>query len=107
MLLADSFQTKLTKLSDLDQLIVSGLNSDEINAEEISQLVDKREHLLQSALQLISQSPMLAQAEQWRTAINQTEQVVRLMQEKTHIIGQSLHKYRHGNKSVQQYKKFL
>ncbi|MGF1754387.1 flagellar protein FliT, partial [Vibrio makurazakiensis] len=40
-------------------------------------------------------------------AIERTKKLVALMQTETSQIGKDLHKFRHGNKSVQQYKKFL
>ncbi|MBA5763702.1 flagellar protein FliT [Vibrio sp. 404] len=107
MHLADDFYTKVVNLSEIDHIITKELSSVDINAEEISELVDKREQLLLSLLGLIDESPQLAQTEHWQSAINQTQKVIILMQEKTQLIGQSLYKYRHGNKSVQQYKKFL
>ncbi|HAS63072.1 MAG TPA: flagellar protein FliT [Vibrio sp.] len=107
MHLADDFYTKVVILSEIDHIITKELSLSDINAEEISELVDKREQLLLSLLSLIDESPQLAQTEQWQSAIKQTRTVVLLMQEKTKFIGQSLYKYRHGNKSVQQYKKFL
>mgnify|MGYP001167345057 CR=1 FL=1 len=107
MRLEDDFYTKLTILSDMDLIINKELSSGDINAEEIGELVDKREQLLLSLLHMIDESPQLAQTERWQSAINQTQKVLILMQEKTKLVGQSLHKFRHGNKSVQQYKKFL
>lgn len=107
MHLEDDFQAKLSQLSDLDQLITEQLSLSDINAEEITQLVDKREQLLLGILSKIDEAPKLAQLESWRAAVYQTQKVLGLMQEQTRSIGQSLHKYRHGNKSVQQYKKFL
>lgn len=104
---ADDFPAMLAQLSDLDQTIIRELLSTEINSEEIADLVDKREQLLNSLMQLINQSPQLANTEHWQIAVKQTQEVVNLMQDKTKVVGQSLHKYRHGNKSVQQYKKFL
>ncbi|GAK87029.1 flagellar rod protein FlaI [Vibrio ponticus] len=107
MHLEDDFYTKLQNLCDLDQVIIGQLTLSDINAEEIAQLVDNREQLLLGLLSMIETVPSLANSERWQAAVQQTQQVVKLMQEQTTLLGQSLHKYRHGNKSVQQYKKFL
>lgn len=104
---ADNNQAKLTLLSELDHDIRLLLKDEEINPEEIGQLVDRREQILQSLLDLIKQSPELAKTSQWQQAIEETQSIVALLQEKTDQVGQALHKYRYGNKSVQQYKKFL
>lgn len=98
---------ELQLLCDLDHQIKQGLTAEEINAEEIVRLVDKREQLLQGLLTFAADNPEFAHSEEWRSAILQTQQLVELMQSKTSAIGHLLHKYRYGNKSVQQYKKFL
>lgn len=49
--------TQLQELCELDQLIISKLAFSEINAEEITQLVDNREQLLQNVLQFIDSHP--------------------------------------------------
>ncbi|MDP2575163.1 flagellar protein FliT [Vibrio penaeicida] len=97
----------LTDLSDLDQQLVSFLEKDEIIAEEIVAAVDKREQLLQSALQEFEKSPDLVNKEEWQQAVERTQKIVLLMQANTNKIADHLKKYRHGNKSVQLYKKFL
>ncbi|CAV17809.1 MULTISPECIES: flagellar protein FliT [Vibrio] len=97
----------LQELCELDQLIMSKLEFSEINAEEIVHLVDNREQLLQNVLQLIDSYPDVKQSSEWFEAISRTRQLVELMQSETGLVGKSLHKYRHGAKSVQQYKKFL
>ncbi|EGU48242.1 putative flagellar rod protein FlaI [Vibrio ichthyoenteri ATCC 700023] len=107
MLSTDKFTDQLKQLSDLDHTIKNELSVDDINTEEISELVDKREQLLQRLLCTIDELPQLSQTEQWQQAIKETQNVVMLMQSKTTLLGQTLYKYRHGNKSVQQYKKFL
>ena len=107
MPLTDKFTVQLKQLSDIDRIIETNLSLSDINAEEIGELVDKREQLLQRLLCTIDELPQLSQTEQWQRAIKETQNVVVLMQSKTTMIGQTLYKYRHGNKSVQQYKKFL
>ncbi|MEZ9444190.1 flagellar protein FliT [Vibrio sp. 10N.222.54.F12] len=97
----------LQELCELDQLIMSKLEFSEINAEEIVHLVDNREQLLQNVLQLIDSYPDVKQSSEWFEAISRTRQLVELMQSETGRVGKNLHKYRHGAKSVQQYKKFL
>ncbi|MBD1556037.1 flagellar protein FliT [Vibrio sp. S9_S30] len=97
----------LTDLSDLDRQLVSFLEKDEIMAEEIVAVVDKREQLLQSVLQEFEKSPELINKEEWKDAVVRTQKMVLLMQANTNKIAEHLKKYRHGNKSVQQYKKFL
>ncbi len=107
MHLADEFQSLLIELSDLDHDIINALSVDEINTEEIAALVDKREQLLLSVQSLLDETPQFTQTEQWRSAIHLTQRVVTMLEEKTKAIGLSLQKLRHGNRSVQQYKKFL
>ena len=107
MQLTDRFTEQLKQLSDIDHIMTIELSSSDIKTEEIGELVDKREQLLQGLLCTIDELPQLSQTEQWQRAIKETQNVVVLMQSKTTIIGQALYKYRHGNKSVQQYKKFL
>lgn len=98
---------QLQELCELDQLIISKLELSEINAEEITQLVDNRDQLLQNVFQLIDSHPDVKQSSEWFEAITRTRKLVELMQSETNQIGKNLHKYRHGAKSVQQYKKFL
>ena len=98
---------QLQKLCDLDHLIEQTLKTNDFVAEEIVQMVDKREQLLQSLIPYVVEHPQVAESKQWRDAISHTQQLVELMQSKTSLIGEQLRRYRHGNKSVQQYKKFL
>ena len=98
---------QLQELCELDQLIISKLEFSKINAEEIATLVDNREQLLQNVLQFIDSHPDVKQSSEWFEAISRTRQLVELMQSETGRVGKNLHKYRHGAKSVQQYKKFL
>lgn len=100
-------EAQLQYLSNLNQQITTLLAEDDIHAEDILQLVDNREQLLHSLLGYLAEHPEWAQSDLWREAIGNTQQLVEQMQLKTAAIGQTLHKYRHGNKSVQQYKKFL
>ncbi len=98
---------ELTQLRELDLVLLSFLEKDEINAEEIIEQVDKREQLLKSILQQIEQTPEIIDKDEWQAAIERTKKVVLLMQANTDKIAGYLKKYRHGNKSVQLYKQFL
>ncbi|WP_136482462.1 flagellar protein FliT [Vibrio sp. H11] len=98
---------ELQVLRDLDHQLKQSLSEQDINTEEIVDLVDKRERLLQGLLLYAADNPEFAHSEVWRKAILQTQQLVEQMQSQTTAIGRLLHKYRYGNKSVQQYKKFL
>ncbi|WP_185841426.1 flagellar protein FliT [Vibrio cholerae] len=100
-------EAELQRLSDLDQQIATLLAEDDIHTEDILQLVDNREQLLHSLLGYLAEHPELAKSDLWLKAIGNTQQLVEQMQLKTAAMRQTLHKYRHGNKSVQQYKKFL
>lgn len=100
-------QTKLALLCELDHQLLKALEEKEINAEEIVSLVDKREQLLQSTLHFLGENPEFKQSKQWHEAIVRTKHLVELMQSETNRVGQILQKYRHGSKSLQQYKKFL
>ena len=98
---------ELQKLCELDQQIMAKFEISEINTEEIMALVDNREQLLQNVLQLLDSHPDVKQSSEWYNAITRTRKLVELMQTETTRVGKDLQKYRHGNKSVQQYKKFL
>lgn len=98
---------ELQKLCELDQQIMAKFEISEINTEEIMALVDNREQLLQNVLHLLDSHPDVRQSSEWYNAITRTRKLVELMQTETTRVGKDLKKYRHGNKSVQQYKKFL
>ena len=98
---------ELQKLCELDQQIMAKFEISEINTEEIMALVDNREQLLQNVLHLLDSHPDVKQSSEWYDAITRTRKLVELMQTETTRVGKDLKKYRHGNKSVQQYKKFL
>lgn len=100
-------EEQLKELSDVDNQIKDLLAPDDIDIEEVIQLVDIREQLLQVLLTQVSENPALGRTQHWQEAIKDTQQLVELMQSKTLQIGKDLQKFRHGNKSVQQYKKFL
>ncbi|MBW3696362.1 flagellar protein FliT [Vibrio sp. T187] len=100
-------KNELQQLCELDQQIFAKFDKSEIIPEEIHELVDNREQLLQNILQLLEQFPEVKRSSEWFEAINRTKNLVALMQSETGRVGKMLHKYRHGNKSVQQYKRFL
>ncbi|MDW6093513.1 flagellar rod protein FlaI [Vibrio rhizosphaerae] len=97
----------LNQLSDIDHEISERLQEEEINTEVIHHLVDKRDQILQVLVQEASENQQFSRSEPWQYAIERTQRLVEEMQLKTSGIGHSLKKYRYGNKSVQQYKKFL
>lgn len=80
---------------------------EEIDAEEISELVDKREQILLSLIQYAAGHPEFARSEACQKAVSKTQQLVGLMESKTEMLSQTLRKYRHGKQSLRQYKKFL
>ncbi|EHA1124616.1 flagellar rod protein FlaI [Vibrio navarrensis] len=98
--------TLLAQLCDLDQLISLELEKDEISAEDLQRLVDNREQLLQSLLQQVAQNPQLKSEEEWRLMITRTKRLLERMQEETNKTGLQLQKFRRGQRSLQQYKKF-
>jgi flagellar rod protein FlaI len=97
----------LSKLSDLDHILTNMLANDEINPEEIHLLVDERDQILQRLIQVASENQEFSHSVPWRDAIARTKQLVEQMQSATDRIGDELQRYRYGQKSVQQYKKFL
>lgn len=107
MHLAKSFEDQLAKLSDVDLKIMTSLTIEDINTEEIAEIVDNREQLLLSLLNMIEHCPEFAQHPQWHSTVQETQRVVELMQSKTDELAQALQKFRYGKKSLQQYKKFL
>ncbi|MGF1719705.1 flagellar protein FliT [Vibrio kyushuensis] len=106
MVLAD-VMVVTTEIRDIDHQITAILQKDDFDAGEIVGLVDKREQILQNILNYIKENPSFAESEDWLSLVEQTKRIVGLMQSETMQIGNALKKYRYGNKSVQQYKKFL
>ncbi|PMJ91433.1 flagellar rod protein FlaI [Vibrio sp. 10N.261.55.A7] len=94
-------------IREIDHQITLTLQKNDFDAEEIVGLVDKREQILQNILNYIKENPSFAESEDWLSLVEQTKKVVALMQLETTQLGNNLKKYRYGNKSVQQYKKFL
>ncbi|WCE28982.1 flagellar protein FliT [Vibrio sp. SCSIO 43137] len=97
----------LSDLRELDQILLSHFQEDEINSEEILQLVDKREQLLHLIVDAVKSIPDFDKTSDWLEAIERTKQIVSVMQSETNKVGAQLKKYRHGNKSVQRYQQFL
>ncbi|EMB9224935.1 flagellar protein FliT [Vibrio alginolyticus] len=100
-------QKELMEISDIDQLITQELEKIDINAEEILRLVDIRERLLQNLLPIIHQNPLVKQDAEWQALLTRTKRIVELMQSETSKVGKELHKFRYGQRSLQQYKKFI
>ncbi|EHH1029715.1 flagellar protein FliT [Vibrio parahaemolyticus] len=100
-------QNELIEISDIDQLITQELEKVDFNTEEILRLVDIRERLLQNLLPIIQQNPLVKQDEEWRDLLTRTKRIVELMQSETSKAGKELQKLRYGQRSLQQYKKFI
>ncbi|MCW8333501.1 flagellar protein FliT [Vibrio sp. SCSIO 43135] len=98
---------ELQTIRDLDHQIRQILTLGDINPEEITKLVDNREQILQNVLDYIKVNPEFAKSEDWLSLMEETKQLVGQLQSETNQIGTELIKFRRGNKSVQQYKKFL
>ncbi len=100
-------QSELLEIHDIDQCIKHELQKVEINTEEILRLVDIREQLLESLLPIIDQNPLVKQDAEWQDLLTRTQSIVALMQSETLKTGKELHKLRYGQRSLQQYKKFI
>ncbi|NNN80994.1 flagellar protein FliT [Vibrio sp. 11-4(1)] len=100
-------QKELIDISDIDQLITQELEKVDFSTEEILRLVDIRERLLQNLLPIIHQNPLVKQDSEWQALLTRTKRIVELMQSETSKVGKELHKFRYGQRSLQQYKKFI
>ncbi|PFG55638.1 flagellar rod protein FlaI [Vibrio sp. ES.051] len=100
-------QNELIEIGDIDQLITQELEKVDFNTEEILRLVDTRERLLQNLLPIIVQNPLVKQDAEWQDLLTRTQIIVELMQSETSKVGKELHKFRYGQRSLQQYKKFI
>ncbi len=100
-------RNELIEISDTDQLITQELEKVDVNAEEIQRLVDIRERLLQNLLPIVESNPVLKQEAEWQNLLIRTKRIVELMQTETSNVGKELHKFRYGQRSLQQYKKFI
>ncbi len=98
---------ELRDLCDLDRQLVDLLKKDSPDTEEIVKMVDNREQLLQIILQAASSDSSMTQSSDFQESIQRTKFIIELMNGETSKLGQQLRRYRHGNKSVQQYKKFI
>ncbi|WP_428771775.1 flagellar protein FliT [Vibrio sp.] len=107
MHLDNGFREQLAQLGELNRTISNQLSQNELDTAEIAQCVDNREQILQLLLGSVRQHPELADSEQWQKAVEETRYIAQAMVSKTSELGQQLKKYRHGSKSIQQYKKFL
>ncbi|MDF2153725.1 flagellar protein FliT [Vibrio sp. CAU 1672] len=97
----------LNDLRDVDQQISLQLEKVDLNTEEILRLVDIREQILQNLLPTIEQNSQARQDPEWQTVVARTQEIVELMQSETLRVGRELQKFRHGQRSLQQYKKFI
>ncbi|USD49269.1 flagellar protein FliT [Vibrio sp. SCSIO 43153] len=100
-------ESELASLRDLDQLISQELEKVELNTEEILRLVDIREQMLQNLLPIVEVNTDLKQDAEWQAVVTRTKEIVELMQCETSQLGKQLHKLRYGQRSLQQYKKFI
>ena len=97
----------LIEISDIDQVITQELEKVDFNTEEILHLVDIRERLLQNLLSIVENNPLVKQEAEWQDLLTRTKSIVELMQNETTNVGKELHKFRYGQRSLQQYKKFI
>ncbi|HDM8235477.1 TPA: flagellar protein FliT [Vibrio campbellii] len=97
----------LIEISDIDQLITQELEKVDFNTEEILHLVDIRERLLLNLLSIVENNPLVKQEAEWQDLLTRTKSIVELMQNETTNVGKELHKFRYGQRSLQQYKKFI
>ncbi|MCF7481166.1 flagellar protein FliT [Vibrio sp. J1-1] len=100
-------QSELIEINHLDQRISQELQKVDINDEEILRLVDIRESLLQNLLPMVQKNPLVKQEIEWQDLLARTQSIVELMQLETSKVGKELHKLRYGQRSLQQYKKFI
>lgn len=100
-------QSELIEINELDQRISQELQKVDINTEEILRLVDIRESLLQNLLSVVQKNPLVKQDVEWQDLLARTQSIVELMQSETLKVGKELHKLRYGQRSLQQYKKFI
>lgn len=97
----------LIEIGDIDQLITQELEKVDFNTEEILHLVDIRERLLQNLLSIVENNPLVKQEAEWQDLLTRTKSIVELMQNETTNVGKELYKFRYGQRSLQQYKKFI
>ncbi len=98
---------ELIEIQDLDQRITHQLAKIDLNTEEILHLVDTRERLLLKLLPIIQQNPLVKQEPEWQALLTRTQHMVELMQSETSKAGKKLQQFRYGQRSLQQYKKFI
>lgn len=100
-------RSELKEIHDVDQYINLELRKVDINTEEILRLVDIRERLLRNLLSTVKQNPLVKQEAEWQNLLARTQSIVELMHSETSKAGKELHKLRYGQRSLQQYKKFI
>lgn len=104
--MASELNLRVAALCDLDRQLLVRLQNVELDTEEINYLVDNREQHIRYLIAVAEQYADLKQTPQWEQIVTTTQRISDLMQSKTAQLGQTLHKVRHGNKSVKQYQKF-
>lgn len=97
----------LTNLLELDQKLFCYFEQDDFDAEEILELVDKREQLLMRIYTEPLSKDIFVSTPEWHNAIKRTEKLVELMRQHTDKLGRQLKKFQHGNQSIQRYQQFL
>ena len=63
--------------------------------------------MLQNLLPIVEVNTDLKQDAEWQAVVTRTKEIVELMQCETSQLGKQLHKLRYGQRSLQQYKKFI
>ncbi|CAH0525164.1 flagellar protein FliT [Vibrio hippocampi] len=103
----DELKQRIAALCDLDRQLFDLLQKNELETEEITHLVDKRQQHIHYLIAFGEQHADLKQTSQWLQIVKSTQQISELMQSKTQQLGLTLQKVRHGNKSIKQYQKFI
>lgn len=100
---------QLKMLRQMNSYLSQLLDEQELNVHEIQLWVAKRAQLLEEVAVDINHPDHWIHSHQaeWQAVIRETHSLVEQMQAMTLELEQQLQKYRHGSKSVQQYKKFL
>lgn len=100
---------QLEMLCQMNHHLSQLLGDQELDTHEIQLWVAKRAELLEEIAVDINHPDHWVHSHQaeWHAVIQETHFLVEQMQAMTLELEQQLQKYRHGSKSVQQYKKFL
>ena len=98
--------SEFDKLRDIDHLLSQELENSEINSEEIARLVDIREQTMKNILVLLEENPEWKQDPECQHVVARTTKIVMRMQAETSRLGTDLRKFKLGQRSLQQYKRF-